>query len=79
MPEKPAGNLGAELRDKKWGIVALRMAIPLSLLCILRHNVIQVASQRHHSGFVEFCISNNDYRFLQVDIGEIERKSFADS
>src|SRR6266850_1872332 len=79
MPEKPAGDPGTELRDKKWGIVALRMAIRLSLLCVLRHNVTQVASQRHQSGFEEFRVSNNDYCLLQVDIREIEKKSFADS
>jgi hypothetical protein len=52
MPEKPAGDPGTELRYKKWGIVARRMASPLS---------------------------NDDYCLLQVDIREIERKSFAHS
>jgi hypothetical protein len=37
MPKKPAGDPGTELRHKKWGVVALRVPIPLSLLCVLDH------------------------------------------
>ena len=79
MPEKPARDPGTELGDKKWGVVALRMPIPLSLLCVLGHNVIEVASQRHQPRLVEFRVPNNDHCFLQVDIREIQGKSFADS
>src|ERR1051326_831041 len=77
-PEKPARDPGTELRHKKWGAVALRMPSPLSLLCILGHNVIEVVSQRDQPGLVEFRVPNDDHCFLQVDIREIQGKSFAD-
>jgi hypothetical protein len=39
-PEKPAGDPGTEPRHKKWGVVALRVPVPLSLLCVVGHHVI---------------------------------------
>jgi len=78
-PEKPAGDPGTEPRHKKWGLVALRVPIPLSLLCVLGHNVIEVASQRHQPRLVEFRVPNNDHCFFQGDIHKIQGKGFADS
>ena len=75
LPKKPARDPGTELRHKEWRVVALRMPIPLSLLCVLGHDLIEVTTQRHQPRLVEFRVPNNDHRFLQVDIREIQGKS----